>query len=76
MMICISTSNNLCKNVLHCAGSEIQTDYKERHQEGDALLLKGGSTKAQKILFVPWETDIQQTETEEIQKVLFTLQNE
>ncbi|CAF1139371.1 unnamed protein product [Adineta steineri] len=73
LMICISTSNNLCSNVLRRAGSDVQSKYKESYKPPDAVLLNGGLTKAQKILFMPWETDIQQEETREIQKSLSDL---
>lgn len=69
MMICISTSNNLCESVLRRAGPKIQSDYKERYNQGDALLLDGGSTSARKILFVPWQTEIEEVETIKTQKV-------
>ncbi len=72
-MICISTSNNLCDSVLRRAGPKIQSDFKERYQAGDALLLDGGSTAAQKILFVPWKTEIEEAETTKTQKVYFLL---
>jgi hypothetical protein len=69
MMICISTSNNLRDSVLRRAGSTTETYYKERHRPEDALLLDGGLTKAQKILFVPWQTEVEETETTTTQKV-------
>ena len=59
MMICISTSNNLRDSVLHRAGSKVQSLYRERSNGSDALVLDGGLTASEKILFVPWETDIQ-----------------
>jgi hypothetical protein len=62
MMICISTSNNLRDSVLRRAGPKIESEYKERYRSNDALLLNGGLTKANKILFVPWQTDIEETE--------------
>ena len=58
MMICISTSNNLRESVLRRAGSTVQKQYKERYCSDDALLVDGGATKAEKILLVPWKTEI------------------
>jgi hypothetical protein len=69
MMICISTSNSLRDNVLRRAGAKIESQYKERHRSNDALLLDGGLSAAKKILFVPWQTEIEQTEITKIQKV-------
>jgi hypothetical protein len=69
MMICISTSNNLRDSVLRRASSKMESSYKERYNSIDALLLDGGSTKAHKILSVPWETEIEETETTKTQKV-------
>jgi hypothetical protein len=71
MMICISTSNNLCENVLRRAGPSIESEYKARSPLKDALLLDGGLTAAQKILFVPWQTEIEETETTKTEKVHF-----
>ncbi|CAF4715651.1 unnamed protein product, partial [Rotaria sp. Silwood2] len=70
MMICVSTSNNLCDSVLRCAGHQIESQYKESHRSGDALILDGGLTAARRILFVPWQTQIEQTETIKTQKVI------
>ena len=72
MMVCISTSNNLRLNVLHCAGPTIENEYRRLHASNDALLLDGGSTKAKKILFVPWETQIDQLDFDNIQKVFLS----
>ena len=72
-MICISTSNNLRDSVLRCAGPEIESQYKRSAKPDDALLSDGGNTKAKKILFVPWQTEIEETETTEIQKSLSEL---
>ncbi|CAF1221473.1 unnamed protein product [Adineta ricciae] len=58
MMICISTSNNLRESVLRRAGPTVQKQYKERYCSDDALLVDGGLTKAEKILLVPWKTEI------------------
>lgn len=69
MMICISTSNNLRESVLRCAGHKTQSEYEDRYQPTDALLLDGGLTAARKILFVPWRTDIEETDKTKIQKV-------
>jgi hypothetical protein len=68
-MICISTSNNLRDSVLRRAGPNIESEYKKRYRSNDALLLNGGSTKAHKILFVPWQTEIEETEETTTQKV-------
>jgi hypothetical protein len=73
MMICISTSNNLRDSILDRAGPEIESQYKQSAKSDDALLLNGGSTRAQKILFVPWQTEIQETETTKTQKSLSEL---
>jgi hypothetical protein len=72
-MICISTSNNLRDSVIRCAGAEIESQYKASVQPDKALILDGGKTKAKKILFVPWQTEIEETETTEIQKSLSEL---
>lgn len=69
-MICISTSNNLRDSVLRRAGRKIADLYQESSRSNDALLLDGGSTSARKILFVPWETDIDTKETIENKKVI------
>jgi hypothetical protein len=69
MMICISTSNNLRDSILHRAGPTTESQYKDRYHSPDALLLDGGLTAARKILFVPWRTEIEGTETTETQKV-------
>jgi hypothetical protein len=61
MMICISTSNNLRDSILHRAGPEIESQYQRSAKLDDALLLDGGSTRARKILFVPWQTEIEET---------------
>ena len=68
-MICISTSQNLRESVLHRAGNEISRSYEDRSQKNDALLLDGGLTSARKILFVPWETNINPKETISNKKV-------
>ena len=70
LMICISTSNNLRDSVLRRAGRKIADLYQESSRSNDALLLDGGSTSARKILFVPWETDIDTKETIENKKVI------
>jgi hypothetical protein len=62
MMICICTSNNLRDSILHRAGPEIESQYKRSVKSDDALLLDGGSTKARKILFVPWQTETTKTQ--------------
>ncbi len=69
LMICVSTSNNLRESVLRRAGPKIESQYKDRHHPGDALLLEGGLTAARRILFVPWQTEIEETETIKTQKV-------
>lgn len=71
MMICISTSNNLRDSVLRCAGPSIESQYKSRYRPTDALLLDGGLTAARKILFVPWQTEIEEPEITKTQKVHF-----
>ncbi len=73
MMICISTLNNLRDSILGRAGPEIESQYKESAKPDDALILDGGSTRARKILFVPWQTEIQETETTRTQKSLSEL---
>ncbi|CAF3313561.1 unnamed protein product [Rotaria socialis] len=73
MMICVSTSNNLRDSILRRAGIQIESQYKERYRPTDALLLDGGSTAARKILFVPWQTEVEQTETTKTQKSLSDL---
>ena len=71
MMICVSTSNNLRESILRCAGTKISNEYKESCHSNDALLLNGGLTAARKILFVPWQTEVEQSETTKTQKVIF-----
>ncbi len=73
IMVCISTSNNLRDSILGRAGPEIESQYKESAKPDDALILDGGSTRARKILFVPWQTEIQETETTRTQKSLSEL---
>jgi hypothetical protein len=69
MMICVSTSNNLRDSILRRAGPTIEAQYKDLYNSKDALLLDGGLTAARKILFVPWQTEIEETDTEETKKV-------
>jgi hypothetical protein len=71
MMICISTSNNLRESVLRHAGPATESQFKDRYRPTDALLLDGGLTAARKILFVPWHTEIEITESNKTQKVCF-----
>ena len=73
MMIGISTSNNLRESILQRAGPDIQAQYKEKAKPNDALLVDGGSTKARKILFVPWQTEIERVVTTETQRSLSEL---
>ncbi|CAF0869430.1 unnamed protein product [Rotaria sp. Silwood1] len=73
MMICVSTSNNLRDSVLRRAGHKIESQYKERYHPTDALLLDGGLTAARKILFVPWQTEIEEAEIIKTQKSLSDL---
>jgi hypothetical protein len=68
-MICVSTSNNLRESVLRRAGPKIESQYKDRFCSTDAILLDGGLTAARKILFVPWQTEIEEAETTNTQKV-------
>jgi hypothetical protein len=76
MMICISTSNNLRESVLRRAGQTIATQFNERYRPTDALLLDGGQTSAKKILFVPWQTEIEETGITKTQQVnlIFSIQ--
>jgi hypothetical protein len=70
MMICISTLNNWRESVLRHAGPQIESDYKKLYSSSDeALLLNGGLTRARKIFFVPWQSEIQEQETRQIQQV-------
>jgi hypothetical protein len=70
MMICISTSHNLRDSILRRAGPEIESQYKKSSKPDDALLLDGGLTKARKILFVPWQTEVEEAEITKTQKVI------
>lgn len=74
-MICISTSNNLRECVLRRAGRQTIDSFEANSRPNDALILDGGSTAARKILFVPWETNVDTNETIQNQKVrlLFSL---
>ena len=68
-MICISTSHKLCSNVLHHAGPATESQYKQCVNQNEALLINGGLTAARKILFLPWRTEIEETELTTIEKV-------
>jgi hypothetical protein len=64
MMICISALNNWRESVLRHAGPQIESGYKKLYSSSDeALLLNGGFTKARKIIFVPWQSEMQEQET-------------
>jgi hypothetical protein len=70
MMICISALNNWRESVLRHAGRTIESEYKELYCSNDALLLNGGLTRARKIFFVPWQSEIQEQETTQTQEVI------
>lgn len=72
-MICISTSYNLRKNVLQRAGRSVQEQFESRYRPANALLLDGGSTAAKRILFVPWQTDLQEIESTTARQVKETI---
>lgn len=69
MMVCISTSNTLRENVLRHAGAKTTAEFKKNYNPQEVLVLDGGSTAAQKIMFVPWQTEIEETDVTRIQKV-------
>ena len=72
-MICVSTSYNLRENILRRAGHAVREQFNSRYRPIDALLLDGGATAAKKILFVPWQTDLQATDLPTAQQVKQTI---
>ena len=56
-------------SVLSRAGQSLSSQYYKDSQSKSVVLLDGGSTLAQKILFVPWQTEIEEAETTKNQKV-------
>jgi len=73
LMICISTSYNLRDSILRQAGQSVIDQYKSHDDPQKALLTDGGLTSAKKILFLPWNDEIQSTDFEAIQQSLADL---
>jgi hypothetical protein len=59
----------LLNSVLDQAGTSISRQYAKQSRSNNALLLDGGSTSAQKILFIAWELEVQSSDTLKAQNV-------
>ena len=68
-MVCVSTSITLLNSVLSRAGSSIASQYKQKSRSQNEILLDGGSTLAQKILFVPWQLEVRSSDAMKAQQV-------
>ena len=60
-------------SVLSRAGQSLSSQYYKDSQSKSVVLLDGGSTLAQKILFVPWELNIQSSDKIKAQKVNYLI---
>jgi hypothetical protein len=70
MIVCVTTSQTLLHNTLSKAGSSISTQYKQRSHLPHPIVLDGGQTSARKILFVPWELEVNKDSVTEAQQVI------
>jgi hypothetical protein len=59
----------LLNSVLTQAGPSISRQYDKQSRLNKTLLLDGGSTSAQKILFIAWELEVQSSDTLKAQNV-------
>ncbi|CAF0976457.1 unnamed protein product [Rotaria sp. Silwood1] len=70
MMVCVHTSLTLLDSVLSQAGSSIASAYSHIQHSTQDIILEGGKTKAQKILFAGWKIEVQGLDTSKVQKSL------
>ncbi|CAF4554552.1 unnamed protein product, partial [Rotaria sp. Silwood1] len=70
MMVCVHTSLTLLNSVLSQAGSSIASAYRHMQHSTQDIILEGGKTKAQKILFAGWKIEVQGLDTSKVQKSL------
>ncbi|CAF4131196.1 unnamed protein product [Rotaria sp. Silwood2] len=73
MMVCVTTSITLLKNILYRAGSSIKSQYRERSYKTGDIILDGGLTKAQRILFVAWTEEVETSNIAQAQQSLANL---
>jgi len=68
-MVCVTTSATLLNSVLSKAGQSVASEYRQYAHQRKPVLLDGGFTLARKILFVPWELEIESSNTVKAQQV-------
>jgi hypothetical protein len=74
-MVCVSTSYTLLESVLSRAGSTIASQYRQESRSKNAVLLSGGLTPAQKILFIPWKLEVLSSDKKKAQQVNNSIKN-
>ncbi|CAF1183219.1 unnamed protein product, partial [Didymodactylos carnosus] len=72
-LVCITTSENILKSVLAQAGKDISDQYHQSYKSDQVLILNGGKTKAQKIIFIDWKKTTSKMSDTEIQESLATV---
>jgi hypothetical protein len=68
-MVCVSTSATLLDSVLLRAGPSITSQFKQQSYSIHPIILSGGFTSAQKILFIPWKLVVESPNALQVQKV-------
>lgn len=68
-MVCVTTSATLVSSVLQKAGQSVMSEFGRRRSKSKPVLLNGGHTSAQKILFIPWEFEVGRADSTKAQKV-------
>ncbi|CAF1063395.1 unnamed protein product [Didymodactylos carnosus] len=72
-LVCITTSENILNFVLAHAGKDIYDQYRQSYNSRQVLILNGGKTKVQKIIFIEWKNSTSKMSYTEIQESLATL---
>jgi hypothetical protein len=68
-MVCVTTSVTLLDSVLKKAGPSVISEFGRRTSTSKPVLLKGGLTSAQQILFIPWKLEVESSNSTKAQKV-------
>jgi len=69
MVVCVTTSKTLLNIILDKAGSAIESEYKIKHRLNSNFVLDGGHIPVNKILFAPWELEVDKTNINRAQQV-------
>lgn len=69
MVVCVTTSKTLLNIILDKAGSAIESEYRINRRLKSSFVLDGGNIPVKKILFSPWELEVDKADIHRAQQV-------